>query len=140
MARAEKLLWYLNFLVTLALLARILYCKLQRTYPALFLYWLSQVVDIILFQIPMQSRFYANVYYTAQVVNLGLSILVVQMLYRVALIGHPALSAFGRRSMLAVLGMAAIFALAGASVDSTMLPGQYWNIPLLSGYRILTLG
>jgi hypothetical protein len=126
MAPAETLLWQLNFLATLALLTRFLYSKLHRTYPILFLYWLSQAVaDIVLFQIPLRSTVYLYVYSSAQIINLALSVLVVQELYRVALLAHQGISVFGRRGMLAVLGIAAILALAGSGIDSVVLPGQY---------------
>jgi len=126
MARAEQVLWYLNFLATLALLARILCCKLNRIYPFIFLYWLNQALaDLLLFQIPMRTVIYRNVYFIAQFANLLLAVLVVQELYRLALAEHPALSIFGRRSMLLVLSITAVLAAAMAGLDSTVLPGQY---------------
>ena len=135
MARVETILWYLNFGATLGLLVRIVCCKLHRAYRVLFLYWLSQALaDIVLFQIPPRSTMYGYVYFSSEVVNLVLSIFVVQELYRLALVEHPALSAFARHSMLAVLGIAGALAAAGTSLDSTVMPGQYWRI-----HRFMTL-
>ena len=126
MARAEQVLWLLNFLATAALLGRIVRCKLSRTYPCLFLYWLAQALAaLILFQIPIRTNLYSYAYFVAKSVSLILAVLVVNELYRVALAAHPALSVFGRRSMLAVFGLSATLAGAIAGLDSTVLPGQY---------------
>ena len=129
MARAERILWYLNFAAMAALLARIIYCKLHRTYPWSFRFWLGlAVASGILMALPMNTDGYFHMYMVARGVSLILSIFVVQELYGVALAAHPGLSVFGRRSMLTILGIAAFCALAGVGVDFKILPGQYWGI------------
>jgi len=78
--------------------------------------------------IPLNTNTYFYVYVAAQALALTLSVFVVQELYGVALAAHPGLSVFGRRSMLTILGIAALCALAGVGVDLTTLPGQYWGL------------
>ena len=126
MGRAERVLWYLNFFATLVLLARMAYYKLHRAYPYIFLYWLSQIVaSLLLLQIPMRSSKYAYAFFLAHFVGLVLAVLVIQELYGCALAAHPALSTFGRRSVLAVLAITAAVAAALTGLDATVLPGQY---------------
>jgi len=126
MRGAERILWYLNFAATLLLLARLFTSKLTGTYRWLFLYWSAQVMeDLVLFRIPVQNILYEYCYYATQSINLALAVFVVLDLYRTAFAAHPGLAAFGRRSMLTVLGAASLLAAAGMGVDSTILPGQF---------------
>ena len=135
MAGIERLLWYLNFGATLVLVFRFVHCNLFRVYPFLFGYWLVQAAaDVIMFQVPLRSDLYAYLYYSFQVVNLILAVCVVQELYRMALAGHPGLAAFGRKSVLLIMGFTALFAAAGVVLDSTVLPDHYWNV-----HRFLTM-
>jgi hypothetical protein len=129
MARAERILWYLNFAAMMALLVRIAICKLHRTYPWSFRFWVGQTVASgVLMALPLKTDAYFHVYMAAQALALILSIFVVQELYGAALAAHPGLSVFGRRSLLTILGIAAVCALAGVGVDLTTLPGQYWAL------------
>jgi hypothetical protein len=134
MAGLERVLWYLNFIATVALLVRLIQCKLFRTYRFLFLYWLAQAVTtLVMFAIPLRSTLYANTYYTTQSLSLILAICVVLELYREALARHPALAAFGRGSVLVLMVSAASMAAFGVMLDSTILPGQSLNV-----HRFLT--
>lgn len=129
MASAERILWYLNFAAMILLLGRIIVCKLHRTYPWSFRYWLGQTVASgVLMAIPMRSDAYFYLFVVAQALSLILSIFVVQEVYRGALAAHPGLSVFGHRSMLTILVVATFCALAGVGVDLELLPGQYWRI------------
>ena len=129
MAEMERVLWYLNFGATLILVFRFIQCKLFGIYRFLFLYWLVQAVtDIVMFPVPLRSDLYAYLYLSFQTINLILAVCVVQELYEMALAGHPALAAFGRKSVLLVMGLAALFGAAGVVLDSTVLPGQYWRV------------
>ncbi len=135
MAGLERVLWYLNFIATLALLVRLIRWKLFRTYRFLFLYWLAQAVTtLVMFQIPFLSTLYANAYYTTQTLSLVLAICVVLELYREALARHPALADFGRGSVLVLMGAAAVLASFGVMLDSPILPGQSLII-----HRFITL-
>lgn len=129
MARAERILWYLNVAAVFALLARVIFCSLHRRYPWFFRYWLGQLaVGGPLLAVPMRSDTYFFLYITVRVLSMILSIFVVQEMFRVALTAHPGLSVFGRRSMLTILGIAALCALAGVGIDLEILPGQYWRV------------
>lgn len=129
MARAERILWYLNVAAIAALLGRIVFCNLHRRYPWSFRYWLGQMVaNAFLLAVPLNTDAYFYLYMAAQSLSMTLSIFVVQELYRVSLAAHPGLSVFGRRSMFIILGIAALCALAGVGVDLTILPGQYWRV------------
>ena len=131
----EQALWYLNFIATLALLVRLVQCKLFRTYRFLFRFWLMQAVTtLVLFAIPLRSTLYANAYYTTQMLSLILAICVVLELYQEGLARHPSLAAFGRASVLVLMASAAVVAAFGVMLDSTMQPGQYLII-----HRFLTL-
>ncbi len=125
MAGLERALWYLNFVATLVVLARLVQCKLWRSYPCLFLYWTAQAIGtIVLFRVPLRSILYGRIYYGAQTISLILAIFVVLELYREALARHPALAGFGRRSVVLVIGAAALMAGLGVVLDFTILPGQ----------------
>jgi hypothetical protein len=134
MSGAERALFYLNFIAQLVLLYRLLHFKLYRTYLSLFLYWLLQALpSVALMVIPFHSHRYAYVYWGAQTINLLMAVFVVQDLYRIALLQHPALASIARRSVLVVLAIAAVVALSGITLDSTILPGQ-----ALSAHRFET--
>ena len=134
MSRAERILFYLNFLAQLVLLYRLLHYRLYRMYLSLFLYWLLQALpSVALMAIPIDSRQYVYVYWGAQTLNVLMAVFVVQDLYRIALFEHPAVASFARRTVLAAMAIAAAIALSGIRLDFTMLPGQYPDI-----HRFLT--
>jgi hypothetical protein len=135
MAGLERILWYLNFIATLAVLVRLVQSKLWRSYPSLFLFWLVQAAEFpVMYRIPLKSVLYARYYYGAQTISLILAIFVVLELYREALARHPALAGFGRRSVVLFVGAAALMAALGVVLDITVLPGQS-----PSDHRFLTL-
>ncbi len=134
MSRAERILFYLNFLAQLVLLYRLLHYRLYRMYLSLFLYWLLQALpSVALMAIPIDSRQYVYVYWGAQTLNVLMAVFVVQDLYRIALFEHPAVASFARRTVLAAMAIAGAIALSGIRLDFTMLPGQYPDI-----HRFLT--
>ena len=134
MPGAERALFYLNFIAQVVLLYRLLHSRLYRTYLSLFLYWLVQAIpSVALMAIPFHSHRYAYVYWGAQTINLLMAVFVVQDLYRIALLEHPALALIGRRSVLAALAIAVVVALSGLALDSEILPGQ-----ALSAHRFET--
>ena len=125
MAGLERALWYLNFIATLAVLVRLVHCKLWRSYPCLFLFWTAQALGtLVLFSAPLKSVLYGRLYYGAQTISLILAIFVVLELYREALARHPALAGFGRRSVVLFVGAAALMAGMAVVLDHTILPGQ----------------
>src|ERR1700692_1129225 len=104
MPGAEQALFYLNFIAELVLLYRLLHSRLYRIYLSLFLYWFVWAIpSVALMAIPFHSHLYAYVYWGAQTINLLMAVFVVQDLYRIALLEHPALASVARRSVLAAL-------------------------------------
>jgi hypothetical protein len=134
MPGAERILFYLNFVAQLVLLYRLLHFKLYRTYLSLFLYWLLQALpSVALIAIPLASREYVYVYWGAQTINVLMAVFVVQDLYRIALVEHPAVASLARRTVLAAMAIAAAVALSGVSLDFAIQRGRYADI-----HRFLT--
>jgi hypothetical protein len=134
MSGAERVLFYLNFIAQLVLLYRLLHFRLYRTYLSLFLYLLLQALpSVALMAIPLDSHRYAYVYWGAQTINVLMAVFVVQDLYRIALLEHPAVASLARRTVLAAMAIAAAVALSGIRLDFTIQPGRYPEI-----HRFLT--
>lgn len=122
----ERVLFYLNVIAEIGLLFRLIHCRLYRTYLSLFLYWLVQPVEsLVLLGAGRLTWLYAYLYWGAQTLNIFLAIYVVLDLFHIALGEHPAIAAFGRRAVLAAMGLAALAALAGIMLDTTVLPGHH---------------
>ena len=129
MSGAERVLFYLNFVAQLVLLYRLLHFRLYRTYLSLFLYWLLQALPSgALMAIPIDSHRYVYVYWGAQTINVLMAVFVVQDVYRIALLEHPAVASFARRTVLAAMAIAAVVALSGLTLDSTILPGEALSV------------
>jgi hypothetical protein len=125
MSGVERALFYLNFIAQLVLLFRLLHFKLYRVYLSLFLYWLLQALpSVALMAISVDSRRYSYVYWGAQTINVLMAVFVVQDVYRIALLEHPAVASFARRTVLAAMAIAAMVTLSGITLDSTILAGQ----------------
>ena len=126
MSGAERALFYLNFIAEVILLGRLIQCRLHQTYRSLFLYWLVQALaSLIIFPMDIYGYLYHYVYWVVQTIFVLMAVFVVQDLYRIALSDHPAVSTFGRRSLLVSMSLAAALALSGLSLDSTLPPGHY---------------
>lgn len=122
----ERALFYLNIVAELGLLWRLIQCKLQRTYRSLFLYWLVQPIEsVVLLPVARRAHLYLYLYWGAQTINIFMALFVVQDLFRIALSERPAIAAFGRRSVLAAMALAAAVALAGITLDATIRPDHY---------------
>lgn len=135
MSGTERALFYLNFVAQIVLLWRLIHNKLYRTYSPLFCYWAIQTMGTIaLLSVSLYSREYLYIYWAVQTVNILMAVFVVQDLYRMALLEHPAVASFARRSVLAVLAVSAALALPGIGPDFTIRAGHYPAI-----HRFLTL-
>ncbi len=122
----ERALFYLNFVAALALLGRLIQCRLYGIYKSLFLYWLVQTMGGMALLFASQGTWlYLYLYWGAQTLNIFMALFVVQDLFRIALSEHPAIASFGRRSVLAAMALAALVALAGITLDANVLPGHY---------------
>lgn len=122
----ERALFYLNLVAALALLGRLIQCRLYGIYKSLFLYWLVQTMGGMALLFASQGTWlYLYLYWGAQTLNIFMALYVVQDLFRIALSEHPAIASFGRRSVLAAMALAALVALAGITLDANVLPGHY---------------
>ena len=131
---AERALFFLNFIAEVALLCRLIQCKLYGIYKSLFLYWLVQATGgLALLLAGRGTWLYLYLYWVAQTLNIFMALYVVQDLFHIALAEHPAIASFGRRSVLAAMVLAAAVALVGITLDATVLPGHYLGI-----HRFLT--
>jgi len=126
MSGVERVLFYLNFIGELVLLVRLMQLELHRAYRSLFLFWLVQMLTTLaILPVRMATFTYMYMYWGTQTLTLIMAMYVVQDVYRIALLEHPAVAVFGRRSVMAIMAVAAILALPGVTLDSTILPGQY---------------
>src|SRR5258708_23930813 len=125
MSGAEQALFYLNFIAEVVLLYRLLHFTLFRTYLSLFVYWLLQALSsVVLMALPLESHRYVYVYWGAQTIIVLTAIFVVQDIYRIALVEHPAVASLARRTVLGAMTVAAIVALSGITLDSAIRAGQ----------------
>ena len=132
----ERALFYLNFIAELALLCRLIQCKLYRIYKSLFLYWLAQAMGgLVLLFAGRGTWLYLYLYWGAQTINIFMALYVVQDLFHIALAEHAAIASFGRRIVLMAMALAAVVALAGVSLDATIQEGQYAAIQRFSTFE-----
>ena len=95
----RDLIWYLNIAATALLLGQLVVQRLYRSYPLLLGYFLVDLaLEIALVLLGPNSPPYFYTFLGGQAIKLVLVTWVVLELYRLALVGHPALSKFGRRA------------------------------------------
>jgi len=122
----ELALFYLNVIAEIGLLYRLIQRKLYRTYRSLFLYWLAQPIESLALLAPGRLTWlYAYLYWGAQTLNIFMALYVAQDLFHIALAEHPAVASFGRRAVLAAMALATVAAMAGLTLDATVLPGHH---------------
>jgi hypothetical protein len=126
MSGTERALFYLNLAAEIILLWRLVHAKLYRTYGALFWYWTVQALGAVaLLLAPMYTYQYLYVYWALETIAIVMAVFVVQDLYRITFLEHPAVASFARRGVVAALAIAGAIALAGITLDFTILPGQH---------------
>jgi len=126
MSVTERALFYLNFTAEIILLWRLVHAKIHRTYASLFWYWLVQTLGTMaLLLSPMYTYQYLYAYWAGQTIMVFMAAFVVQDLYRITFLEHPAVASFARRIVVVALAIAAVVALSGIRLDSTILPGHY---------------
>lgn len=126
MSGTERALFYLNFAAEIVLLWRLFHAEFYRTYRPLFWYWMVQAVgSAAALSAPMYTYQYLYVYWAVETITILAAVLVVQDLFRITFLEHPAVASFAKRGVLAALAIAAAVALSGIRLDSTILPGQY---------------
>lgn len=126
MSGTERGLFYLNFAAELVLLWRLLSSKLYRSYAPLFWFWTVQALgSVAALSVRMNTYQYLYVYWAVQTINVLMAVFVVQDLYRMALLEHPAVASFARRSVLAIIAIAGLVAFSGITLDATIPRGQF---------------
>lgn len=113
----------LNIAAAAALVIRLAWTGLFRTYPFLFLYMIVDIVETGAgLWIQNNKKRYGEVYMAGQAVKMILVVFVILRLYRLALAGHPALARFGRRAVSYVLAGAAVVAAGGLIIHPAIPP------------------
>jgi hypothetical protein len=126
MSGTERALFYLNFAAEIVLLWRLVHAKIHRTYRSLFWYWIAQALgNVALLMSPMNTYRYLYTYWAVHTIMIVMAAFVVQDLYRITFLEHPAVASFARRTVFVALAIAAAVALSGIRLDFTILPGQY---------------
>jgi len=129
MSGTERALFYLNFAAEIVLLLRLLQSKIYRTYGSLFWYWMAKTLgNVALLLSPIGTYRYLYIYWAVQTLAIVMAVFVVQDLYRITFLEYPAVASFARRGVLAALAIAAVVALSGLTLDSTILPGEALSV------------
>jgi len=125
MGSLSRAILYLNLGGSLALLIRLGLSRLMRVYRWLTAYLLAYALAFLVTAlIPIRSKLYGNIYMLAEITNVILSILVVRELVGLALTAHPGLAVFARKAVGVTMGLAALLAVGGVTLDTNILPGQ----------------
>jgi hypothetical protein len=129
----EQTIWYLDVAAEAALIVCLWSNGLFRIYRLLFLYVSIDLGHSLLSLLFQSSRnVYARIYFTFETLKIIVAVFLVLEVYRLALVDHPALAAFGRKAVAVVMGAAGVIAASGLLVDYSAAPARY---PILSGFR-----
>jgi hypothetical protein len=121
----EQLIWYLDLIVMMGLLVRLILSGLFRTYLWFFSYLLASFLEsVVLVIVPYSTDAWAKIYMAGQSIKVILSVLVVLELFKLALVSQPALAAFGRKAAVYVSAFALIAAALGLAIDRSVPHGQ----------------
>jgi hypothetical protein len=121
----EQALWYLNIAAALFLIFRVYRSGLISLYPALFTYFLADIVEqIAQLAFGHGGRIYAQIYFVGQSLKIALAILVVLELYQLALAKQPALARFGTRTLGYVFAIAIVAGIANFFINTGTSEGQ----------------
>jgi|SRR5579862_2070200 hypothetical protein len=127
MSPAVFLRWitYLNGAIDLCLLIQLLRYRLTRRYVWLFAYFLADILQILLLiRLPRRSVWYGNIYFGGQAAKAILGVAFAITLWKLALLGYPALARFGRRILIYLLLAATALAAAGLLLEPPAPRGQ----------------
>jgi len=116
---------YLNGAIEVGLLIRLLSYGLARRYCWLFGYFLADVLQILLLiRLPTYSISYGYIYFGGQGVKALLGVLLAISLWKLALLGYPALARFGRQIVIYMLLAAMALAAVGLLLEPATPRGQ----------------
>jgi hypothetical protein len=129
----ENAIWYLDLAGAAAVIACLWLNGLSRIYPRLFLYLsIDFVYSLLGLVFQSNKNVFGWLYIIFHSLKVVVAVFVVLEVYRLALEGHPALAAFGRKTVAGVLTAAGIIAIAGVVLDYSTQPSRY---PILKGFR-----
>jgi hypothetical protein len=127
MTLAEFTRWtqYLNGAIGVCLLVQLLRHGLTRRYCWLFCYFLAGVLQILLLTpLSTYSIWYGYIYFGGQEVKALLGVALAIRLWRLALLGYPALARFGRRALIYMVLAAMSVATVGLLLEPVTPQGQ----------------
>jgi len=127
MTLAELVRWtgYLNGAIDVCLLIQLLRYGLVRRYCWLFGYFLADVLEILLpIRLPTRSVWYGYIYFGGQAAKAALGVALAINLWRLALLGYPALARFGRQIVIYMLLAAISVAAVGLLLEPATPRGQ----------------
>ncbi len=127
MTLAEFSRWtgHLNSAVEVGLLIQLLRYRLARKYGWLFVYFLADVVqNLLLICLSTYSSWYGHIYFGGQAVKASLGVALAIRLWKLALLGYPALARFGRQIVIYMLLAAISLATVGLLLEPATPRGQ----------------
>jgi hypothetical protein len=124
LSRLELAFFYVNVIAKAALTLRLFLSGLHAVYRSFFLYLAFDLTESVILAIVPFDTEYRNIYMAGHGIKVILGVLVVMELYRVALAGQPALSAYGQRTVAYFLVAAMLLAAGGLRLDSSIPAGQ----------------
>lgn len=116
---------YVDLVLEVALIIRLLQTGLHRAYRLFFAYLTADATETLagtLLQTNLQ--WYGYIYLGGQSLKMVLAVFMVLEIYRTALEGHPALSRFGQNTVRYVLAAAAAVATLAIALDRAVPPGR----------------
>jgi hypothetical protein len=139
MTLAAFVLWtqYLNDAFDAGLLIQLLRYGLAPRYRWLFGYFLTDFLQVlVLTLLPIYSIWYGYIYFGGQGVKLLLGVAIAISLWKLALLGYPALARFGRQILIYMLLAAMSVAAVGLLLEPPPPPRRLQN-PLLHSLQAL---
>jgi hypothetical protein len=137
MTLAEFVRWagYLNGVMDAGLLILLLRYRLTRRYCWLFCYLLADALQVLLL-IPLSpySIWYGYIYFGGQALKASLGVALAIKLWKLALLGYPALARFGRRIVIYMLLAATAVAAVGLLLEPVK---RRYESPLAHWFRAI---
>jgi hypothetical protein len=127
MTLVEFVRWagYLNYAMDVCLLIQLLRYRLTRRYCWLFGYFLADVLQgLALTPFSTYSLWYGYIYFGGQAVKASLGVALAIRLWKLALMGYPALARFGRKILSYMLLAATLVAAVGLLLEPVTPRGQ----------------
>jgi hypothetical protein len=123
---------YFTTVLTAAVLVRLCWSGLVRTYKLLFCFLAADLISSIgALTIRYDTKRYGDFYFSSQTLKIVISAFVLVEIYGLALAGTPALARFGRNTVSYILAVAALFPVVGILMDHSPSSRTYLRAFLL---------